>query len=93
MIIFGEASLRRSIGEFVEHYHSERPHQGLQNELIERVERRPATGTLIRCHERLGGLLRAQPERGVAMGHYASGPASSASRPRESAAFMAGQGT
>jgi transposase InsO family protein len=58
MIIFGETSLRRAIAEFVEHYHTERPHQGLANELIESAERRSTPGTLIRCHERLGGLLR-----------------------------------
>ena len=35
MIFFGEASLRRAIDEFIEHYHRERPHQGLDNSVIE----------------------------------------------------------
>ena len=33
---FGERHLRRTIAEFVAHYHGERNHQGLANELIER---------------------------------------------------------
>jgi integrase-like protein len=56
VIPFGERPLRRAIAEFVEHYHEERNHQGLGNELIDgpptiagsdRIRRRP----------RLGGLL------------------------------------
>ena len=35
VIPFGERHLRRTIAEFVEHYHRERNHQGLANELIE----------------------------------------------------------
>ena len=34
MILVGEASLRRAVGEFIEHYHHERNHQGLGNQLI-----------------------------------------------------------
>ena len=34
MILFGEASLRKRIFEFVAHYHLERNHQGLGNRLI-----------------------------------------------------------
>ena len=34
MILVGEGSLRRAVGEFVEHYHHERNHQGLDNQLI-----------------------------------------------------------
>jgi transposase InsO family protein len=58
MIFFGERSLRRAIGEYVAHYHLERPHQGLGNKVIERARHRPTEGTEIRCVERLGGLLR-----------------------------------
>ena len=56
VIPFGERHLRRTIAEYVEHYHRERNHQGLENELIEgapAVER--AVG--IRRRQRLGGLL------------------------------------
>jgi hypothetical protein len=41
----------------VAHYHGERNHQGLGNELIA-PETRPLRGTQVRCRERLGGLLR-----------------------------------
>jgi putative transposase len=58
MILFGESSLLRAIREYVDHYHVERPHQGLGNRIIERVRHRPTEGTEIRCDERLGGLLR-----------------------------------
>ena len=34
IVLFGERHLRRAIGEFVEHYHHERAHQGLGNRLI-----------------------------------------------------------
>ena len=35
LIPFGERHLRRAVAEFVAHYHRERNHQGLDNELIE----------------------------------------------------------
>ena len=35
MIFFGERSLRKALQEFEAHYHTERNHQGLGNELIE----------------------------------------------------------
>jgi putative transposase len=56
VIPFGERHLRRTIAEFVAHYHRERNHQGLDNELIAGappVER----GQRIRRRQRLGGLL------------------------------------
>ncbi len=55
MVILGERHLRRAIGEFVEHYHLERTHQGLDNRLIEGVPEQ-ASGRVAR-RERLGGLL------------------------------------
>jgi putative transposase len=39
------------------HYHEERPHQGLGNELIARKTTVIGTGP-IKCRERLGGLLK-----------------------------------
>ena len=56
MIPLGECHLQRALREFVEHYHGERNHQGLDNELIAGA---PATGTVGRIHRRprLGGLL------------------------------------
>jgi putative transposase len=58
MIFFGESSLLRAIQGYVDHYHLERPHQGLDNRVIERARHRPTEGTEIRRDERLGGLLR-----------------------------------
>ncbi len=55
IIPLGERHLRRAIDEYVEHYHIERTHQGLGNELIEGVPETRA-GPVSR-HERLGGLL------------------------------------
>jgi hypothetical protein len=34
MILFGEDALRKSIREFLDHFHEERNHQGLGNRLI-----------------------------------------------------------
>ncbi|MFT7485638.1 MAG: putative transposase [Candidatus Paceibacteria bacterium] len=55
MICFGEASLRRAINGYIEHYNTERPHQGTGNVTIQRPE--PSIGD-IECNERLGGLLK-----------------------------------
>jgi len=58
MIFFGEKSLRRTVTAYLEHYHAERNHQGLDNELIEPGEEVGAVAGKIECRERLGGLLR-----------------------------------
>jgi transposase InsO family protein len=57
LIVFGERRLLQVLDEFVTHYHRERNHQGLGNELIT-PETHPACGRQVRCRERLGGLLR-----------------------------------
>ena len=58
IILFGEASLRKAIQEFVDHYHRERNHQGLGNRLIvaPESEMRVLQGS-IRRRSRLGGML------------------------------------
>jgi len=56
VIPLGERHLRRSIAEFVAHYHGERNHQGLGNELIDPLRQQPACG-LVRRRRRLGGIL------------------------------------
>ena len=58
LILFGEQSLRNAVREYLVHYHEERPHQGLSNQLIVPLERPPDTGSPIEATERLGGLLR-----------------------------------
>jgi len=60
LILFGEASLRRALSEFVEHFHAERNHQGKGNVLLfpcdrERHGWQPRS---FFCRERLGGLLK-----------------------------------
>ena len=42
--------------KYLEHYHSERNHQGLGNRLIQPDRQRPAVGP-IECRQRLGGML------------------------------------
>jgi putative transposase len=59
VILFGERSLRRSLAEYVEHYHAERNHQGKDNVLLfPRDTRIQCDQQTVRCRERLGGLLR-----------------------------------
>ena len=58
LIIFGEQHLRRVLNEFAEHYHAERPHQGLGNNLIAQTNDEPPDGDKVVVDERLGGLLR-----------------------------------
>jgi putative transposase len=42
---------------FVQHYHAERPHQGLGNELIAPKTTSIGTGP-VTCRPRLGGVLK-----------------------------------
>jgi putative transposase len=57
LILFGEKSLRTAIQNFVMHYHSERPHQGLENRLIcPKPDHLGNTG-MLQQQQRLGGLL------------------------------------
>ena len=58
MIFFGEHSLRLAVTQFLEHYHGERNHQGLDNRLIEPDAELARTSCEVECRERLGGLLR-----------------------------------
>jgi putative transposase len=61
VIPLGEQHLRWLVTEYVEHYHRERNHQGLDNMLIDRVEQGAANQNSrapIKYRERLGGTLR-----------------------------------
>jgi putative transposase len=57
MIFFGEDSLRNAIREFVEHYHYERNHQGLDNRLIISSNPTPAKTGTVQTRRRLGRML------------------------------------
>jgi transposase InsO family protein len=61
LIPIGDRYFRRAVAEYVEHYHGERNHQGLDNRLISgrpvtqmtnRVRRRPRLGGLLNFYER-----------------------------------------
>ena len=56
LIPLGERHLRRALTDFMVHYHCERNHQGLGNELINGMEVQPQNGR-VRRRERVGGLL------------------------------------
>ena len=57
LIFFSEGQLRTAVKEYVENYHLERNHQGLENQLIKGVRKpRDPDGDVVR-NSRLGGLL------------------------------------
>lgn len=56
-LVFGEKHLDYLVREYVEHYHTERPHQSLGNRLISREPSSRSKGS-ISCRTRLGGLLK-----------------------------------
>ena len=76
-VVFGHKHMDLLCQEFKDYYHEERPHQGLENELVidgTRTKKRSKSGTTqseavsipiseIRCKERLGGLLKSYSRR------------------------------
>ena len=59
VILFGEASLRHTLTQYVEHFHHERNHQGKGNVLLfPAVSPDTARQGPMQCRERLGGLLK-----------------------------------
>ncbi len=57
IIPIGEGHLRHAVYEYVEHYHRERNHQGMGNQLLDAPNASPLVGS-IKCRERLGGMLK-----------------------------------
>jgi hypothetical protein len=57
MIFFGEESLRTAIQNSVAHYHSERNHQGLANQLISPEPGHLSNTGEVQRGQRLGGML------------------------------------
>ena len=56
LIFVGERSLGNAIKSYAAHYHEERPHQGLDNEVLPRAEAEPDGDVVVT--ERVGGLLK-----------------------------------
>jgi hypothetical protein len=57
LVLLGEGQLRRAVSEFVEHYHLERNHQGLDNRLLTSPSSPVNDSGPVARRERLGGLL------------------------------------
>ena len=57
VVPLGEGHLRLLVGEYVEHYHRERNHQGLDNQLLQRPPPPVSLAADVQRRERLGGLL------------------------------------
>ena len=49
--------LRRTLREYVAHYHTERNHQGVGDQLLEPLATFSSSDESIQCRERLGGML------------------------------------
>ena len=60
MILFGEASLRHVLTNYVDYHHRERNHQGKGNLVLfpKPADRIGESSGQIRTRERLGGLLK-----------------------------------
>src|SRR5262245_47738957 len=59
LMLFGEASLRHALTQYVAHFHHERNHQGKGNALLfPTVSPDAKCAGPIQCRERLGGLLK-----------------------------------
>jgi len=56
LVLLGEWHFRRTLRDFVTHYHGERNHQGLANELIDGPATQRSTGA-VRRRPRVGGIL------------------------------------
>jgi hypothetical protein len=55
MIFVGQRSLEKAIKEYVEHYHDERSHQGIDNQLVNGAG--PQRSGRVTARKRLGGML------------------------------------
>ncbi len=58
MIFFGGKHLRHVIHEYIEHYHTERNHQGIGNRLIEDRDAGAENAGLVISRTRIGGMLK-----------------------------------
>jgi putative transposase len=58
MILFGERSLRYTLQQYADYYHSERPHQGKGNVILIPAAHSSMREGPLHCRQRLGGLLK-----------------------------------
>ena len=58
IIFFGEKSMQNAVADFLAHYHQERNHQGLNNQLIQPGNEVGCSTGDVACRERLRGMLR-----------------------------------
>ena len=58
MVLFGQESLNRATREYLEHYHRERNHQGLEGKIVDAGPEFGRVAGRIESKERLGGMLR-----------------------------------
>ena len=58
LILFGENMLRNAVRQFLVHYHTERNHQSLDNQIIQPGEEVGRLEGDVQSRERLGGMLR-----------------------------------
>ena len=57
MALFSEGQLRGAVSDYVEHYHRERNHRGLENKPIEQPTGTLGSAEKVGRESRLGGLL------------------------------------
>jgi hypothetical protein len=57
MILFGKASLRRTLREYIAQCHTERNHQGVGNRLLWPLAMVSLSDEPTQCRERPGGML------------------------------------
>ncbi|MGK0173409.1 MAG: putative transposase, partial [Gammaproteobacteria bacterium] len=57
-IPLGEHHFRTAVKAYTEHYHFERNHQALNNQLFQEPPGEPNQALAVGCQERLGGILK-----------------------------------
>lgn len=57
VVLIGQGMVRHALREYIQHYHAERNHQGLGNQLILPRRRDSLCEGAIRRQRRLGGIL------------------------------------
>ena len=58
IVFFGEKQVRYVVEQYVEHFLTERPHKGLEYRRPVEPEAPPPLDGPVKCHERIGGLLK-----------------------------------